>query len=299
MSLSRDGLEFRRVMRDVDGLAKRDVTGLMRLVRESSFDRGMELMRETVPAISRTYGSVAQTVTRQFHANQRRKAGVTSPFTPSPVSYDWDEFGETVVGFAGARIVEKAPFGATATLVAGAVAAELNNFSRIIIEEFGSQDPAQVGFERVTGPNPCEFCLFMASVAEASRFTQAEGRVDYHSNCSCVDVPIFEGQVFDRPASYDRMEETFGEARSHLDIMSELAREQRPDLGPRNRFRAFPEAAQNTRNIMREIRAVDGGRPFTVPERLLGANPERTIQNVIARNPQWSDSQVAMARSLI
>lgn len=299
MSLSRDGLEFRRVMRDVDALAKQDVAGLMRLVRESSFDRGMELMRETVPAISRTYGTVTATVTRQFHANQRRNAGVTRPFTPAPVSYDWDGFSEMVVGFAGARIVEAAPYGATTALVAGAIAAELNTFSRIIIEEFGSQDPAQTGFERVTGPNPCEFCLFMASVAEASRYTKAEGRVDYHSNCSCVDVPIFEGQVFDRPASYDAMEDTFSEARAHLDIMSELAREQRPDLGPRNRFRAFPEAAQNTKNIMREIRAVDRGKPFTVSERLLGANPERTIQNVIARNPQWSDSYVAMARALI
>jgi hypothetical protein len=299
MSLSRDGLEFRRVMRDVDALAKRDVTGLMRLVRESSFDRGMELMRQTVPAISRTYGSVTQTVTRQFHANQRRKSGVTTPFTPSPVSYDWDDFAEGVVGFAGARIAESAPYGATTALIAGAISAELNEFSRIIIQEYGSSDPAQTGFERVTGPNPCEFCLFMASVAEASRYTQAEGRVDYHSNCSCVDVPIFEGQVFDRPASYDAMEETFGEARAHLDIMSELAREQRPDLGPRNRFRAFPEAAQNTKNIMREIRAVDGAKPFTVPDRLLGSNPQRTIENVIARNPQWSDSTVAMARALI
>ena len=299
MSLSRDGLEFRRVMRDVDALAKQDVTGLMRLVRESSFDRGMELMRETLPAISSTYGSVTATVTRQFHANQRRKAGVTTPFRPAPVSYDWDDFAQGVVGFAGARIVEQAPFGATTTLIAGAVAAELNAFSRIIIEEFNSMDPAQDGFARVTGPDPCEFCLFMASVADAVRYTKEEGRVDYHSNCSCVDVPIFEGQTFDRPASYDRMEDNFSEARSHLDIMSELAREQRPDLGPRNRFRAFPEAAQNTKNIMREIRAVDSGRPFTVPDRLLGPDPRATIERVIARNPQWSDSQVAMARSLI
>jgi len=286
-------------MRDVGAVATGDVVGLMKLARESSFDRAMELMRETLPAISKTYGSVTQTVTRQYHANQRARARIDTPFTPAPVSYDWDDFANTTVGFAGQRIQQARPFGATTALIAGAVVAELNAFSRIIIEEYGTQDPRQVGFERVTGPTPCEFCLFMAAVADAQRFAKREGRVDYHNKCSCVDVPIFEGQTFDRPASYDRMEETYSEARNNLDILDELARVQRPDLGPRNRFRAFPEGAQNTSNIMREIRAVNAGKPFSVDPRFLGPNPEETIRLAIARNPQWSDGQVARVRSLL
>lgn len=299
MSLNRQGLEFRRVMRDVDAVAKADVLGMMRIVRQSSFDRGMELMRETVPAIAKTYGSVTQTVTRQYHANVRRSAGITEPFVAARIPYNWDDFAEITVGFAGARILEGRPYGATTALIAGAVASELNAFSRLIIEEYGSLDPRQVGFERVVGPNPCEFCLFMAAVADAKRFTKNEGRVDYHSNCSCVDVPIFEGQVFDRPASYDRMEETYSEARAHLEIQQALARAQDPGLRRKQFFAKYPESSITTRNIMREIRAVDGAKAFTVPPQVLGANPAETVRLAIARNPQWSDSVVAMARSLI
>jgi hypothetical protein len=95
------------------------------------------------------------------------------------------------------------------------------------------------------------------------------------------------------------MEETFGEARSHLEITQALAREQAPGLRRRDFFRKYPDSSITTKNIMREIRAVDGGKPFTVRPEVLGANPERTVRNAIARNPQWSDSQVAMARSLL
>ena len=299
MSLTRQALEFRRVMRDVGTVATRDTVALMALVRESSFDRGMELMRETLPAISKTYGSVTETVTRTYYQTQRQRAQISTPFVAPPVDYDWDLFADNTVGFAGSRIAERSGYGATVALVAGAVTGELNAFSRIIIEEYSSMDPTPTSFQRVTGPDPCEFCLFMAAVADARRFATSEGSVDYHNKCSCVDVPVFQGQSFDRPASYDRMEETFGEARSHLEITQALAREQAPGLRRRDFFRKYPDSSITTKNIMREIRAVDGGKPFTVRPEVLGANPERTVRNAIARNPQWSDSQVAMARSLL
>jgi len=286
-------------MQNVGTVATADTVALMTLVEASSFNRGMELMRETLPAIVKTYGSVTETVTRTYYSNLRTQARVPTPYRPPTVGYDWDEFAENTVGFAGSRILAQAPFGATQALIAGAISAELNEFSRIMIREFGSMDSVRVSFERVVGPNPCEFCLFMAAVADAQRFAKAEGSVDYHSKCSCVNVPIFEGQEFDRPASYDAMEETYGEARTRIDALDALAKNQAPDLRNKNRFKLFPESSQTTNNIMREIRSVDGNKPFLVPDKYLGSNPEQTVRLTIAQNPQLSDSAVALLRSLI
>lgn len=177
-------------------------------------------------AIVTKYGQAAASVAARFYDDTRTQAGVRGQFRATPA----DPIPQAVLD----RVVQSAFLGNPAVDTAGKpaldttsdlpveerVPARLDNAvqrhviqpSRDTIVENAGRDPAKPRWVRVPqGPNPCAFCIMLASRDEArvmgktidmtyTSKKSASIREDghkYHNNCHCEPVMIFPGQTVD------------------------------------------------------------------------------------------------------
>jgi hypothetical protein len=261
--LIRLAAEHRQIISDAATLAVRETRTA--LVAADSFlsGTGYGLVRESIPEILTTYGAVVGTIDAAYYSNLRELAGVRRPYVAGSSSVDWERVAAPISGFAIQRTVERQPLAATLTLIGSAVSAELFNYSRENVVFNSRRDPTPVKYQRITRPNACDFCMYMATGFEGDGSGQEYK--NYHQGCACVDVPIFEGQRFEEPAYYTEFRGQTAEARSRIQEIREAARAESPGMRDRDFFRKYPEAALTTENIVKQVRNVRLGNPLDLP----------------------------------
>jgi hypothetical protein len=255
--------EHRRVIGDAASLAVRETQTAIATADALLSGAGYGLVRESLPEILATYGAVVGTIDVAYYSNLRERAGVTRPYVATASTVDWERVASPITGFAIQRTVERQPLSATLSLIGGAVSAELFNYSRENVVFNSRRDPSPVGYQRITRPNACDFCMYMATGFEGDGSGQEYK--NYHQGCGCVDVPIFQGQRFEEPGYYTDFRNDTAEARNRIQEIREAAMAESPGMRDRDFFRKYPEAALTTPNIVRQVRNVRLGNPLELP----------------------------------
>lgn len=245
-------------------LAVRETQAALTLASELRSGVGYGLLRETIPEILTTYGSVVGTVDEVYYQNLREAAGISGDYRASAKPVDWQEIASPISGFAIARTVEQAPLSATITLIGGSVSAQLFNFSRENVAYNAGRDPSPTSYRRVTRPKACDFCLYMATAFRGDGSN--EEYKNYHDSCGCIDVPVFSGQTFEDPPYYDEFKQETAQANTRIQEIRTSARAIDPGMKDRDFFRKYPDAAVTTSNIVKQVRNVRLGNPLELPQ---------------------------------
>lgn len=255
MSVVTDGREFQSVMKNVATLAAADALGAFNTALQlNSANDTYGVIRETVPAILSTYGSVTGTVSTNYYLDQRTKAKIGGSFSAVFADVDWESVSGGTVGYTISRLKTGAPLDATRAIMAQNIYSNLFDYSRSTIAKNSLEDSTQVSYRRLTSPNACDFCLYIAISLDPGRTNKIEKQ--YHSKCSCVDVPVFSGQSFSEPAYYGSYRDELSSARRSLEEKQAIAREQDPNLRKKAFFAKYPDTAITTRNLVSEVRKV-------------------------------------------
>jgi hypothetical protein len=255
--------EHRSIISDAASVAADETRGLLEIATRRNDNFAYGLLRENVPEILSTFGTVVGTIDSTYYSNLRELAGVSTLYSPELRPVNWAQVAAPISGFAIARTRQGLDFDSTLTLIAGNVSAELFNYSRQNVVFNAQRDPTPVRYRRVTRPKACDFCMYMATGFEGDGSN--ESYKNYHTNCGCVDVPIFEGQDFVEPAYYDEFRQETTRARENIAEYRAAARAESPGMKDRDFFRKYPEAALNTSNIVKQVRNVRLGNPLELP----------------------------------
>jgi hypothetical protein len=198
----------RKTISDIATLAAADASAaLVSLSGEPLARIGAEL-RQVVPAIADTYGAAAALVSADYYMNQRAAAKIkgAQAFTPTlKSSYPVAKTLEGGIGYTLSRIA------ATPEVVTLAgVSALTGNLQRVIagidralIGDNVALDPVAIRYQRLASATACGFCILIAVQAE---WQMQEDTGGFHDSCQCVNVPIFEGQEFQKPDYWDDWE---------------------------------------------------------------------------------------------
>lgn len=264
LTLIRLANEHRRVLNNAANLAVRETETALRIATRRNDPSGYGLLRESIPVILATYGSVVDTLDEDYYTNLRDRANVSTSYTPSASPKDWERVASPISGFAIQRTIEQQALAATVSLITGTIAAELFNQHRENIGFNAGRDPSPVEYKRITRPGACDFCMYMATGFEGDGSNS--DYKNFHAGCRCVDVPIFQGQDFREPAYYQEFRQDTATARSRIEEARRAARAANPGMRDRDFFRKYPDLALTTPNIVKEVRRVKLGQPnnFTI-----------------------------------
>lgn len=169
---------------------------------------------------------------------------------------------EPLVGYSMAKYSQGLFVEAAAALVSG-VTRYVNNYYRETVAENASRDRRVLYYQRVASMDACAFCLLIATQSRNSDWANDDG---YHDHCSCSTVPVFSGGGAYRPDYYDTFDDKVYAARKELISYQQEVRPaweadwkaQGGRMGKnlsRDFFRAYPDAAVNTENLVARIRS--------------------------------------------
>lgn len=202
--------EHRRQQNTLNDLLLEEVTDLWRQLfgdRPATAADVDDLAAIIGPLIGQ-YGAAARAVAEDFYRRMRDEAGLTDRFEVPVVDLPPDEQIKTTIGWAvnPDRKRRDDPGGDLLDLddpklgerqlddLTGAAGRLARDPGRSTIERAIDEDPASVGWARVTGPHPCAFCTTLASrgftyVSRDSALYVAGTRERYHDRCQCTAVP--------------------------------------------------------------------------------------------------------------
>jgi hypothetical protein len=262
--LLRKAEAHRKVLGNVATLAAADTVGAIKLSTKLTDGYRLGALRETIPPIVEAYGNVAATVSADFYDELRVGAGVKKGYTAIAPTRDWAKISEPIAGFAIKRFITEAPLQSTISLIAGAVMSEIFTTARETMQYNADRDSVKVTYQRVTRPNACDFCIYMA-VGFEGKSSQEEYK-DFHNHCMCVDVAVFENQTWTEPEHYGEFRDNLEEARGRIRNLRDIAEEQDGGLRKKEFFAKYPESAITTKNLMKQVRQVKNGNPLVIPD---------------------------------
>lgn len=245
----------------VSALATKTVTqAVPDLSRLSQAEAG-GVLRTVATGTLGTIGNIATTVGvesyREYSQWAIAEKIAKDTFTPSRLDNLVDSVSravDPVVGNAMAKFSQGMFVDAAIALTAG-VSREVTNFYRETVAVNSQRDPRVVSYQRITSADACAFCLYIATQTENTSWANDSG---YHDHCGCSSAPVFKG---DEPITTDYLgafDAEVSQARDEIIADYTEKRALAPDLRQRNFFRAYPETAVNTENILARIRASSG-----------------------------------------
>lgn len=159
---------------------------------------------------------------------------------------------DPVVGFAMSKF-QDGLFDEAGSSFSAAVGRAVSNSYRETSVQNTANDNRTRGAQRVASAGACAFCAFAAAMAEIA--IPEDG---FHDHCSCSMVPVFDGEEAYRPAYYDDYYDAAGSAQNDIRLRDSVDRKaffaENPDAKKRDYFRAYPENAMNTKNILAGMR---------------------------------------------
>lgn len=232
----------------VVGAAQEDAAGLFRSLLSDPVERAAQGLREAVPAVAESYGSMASRKAVVWYEDVR-PAGVRAfrahPATPSLMA---DIEGLTTWAATPLFTGDAA---ATWERIAGLLQKSITDHDRATIEGNAERDPVKPQWRRWANGDSCAYCAYMAVVLDQPDYGMAAKK--YHDFCRCVPIVEFPGDTLPDQPNSQAWSQTFADARDL--IMEERrslpgwARMRRSD-----RIKAYPDHQLNTRNILARAR---------------------------------------------
>lgn len=172
---------------NLTGLARRDITGLMRQVTSAAEAR--VALNDILPALIQQYGEAAAFVAAEWYDQARMKAGVAGRFSGIPMELP-DPGAPGLIAWAAKEATD---LDTMLPLVLGGVQKRIANAARGTVALSTTSDRASAGWQRVgTGSSTCTFCQMVNG--RGAVFTQATADFGAHDNDDCMAVPAWKGQ---------------------------------------------------------------------------------------------------------
>ena len=198
----------KKVISDLATLAGADASAALVSLSGQPLGRIGSELRQVVPAIVDTYGTAASLVSVDYYMTQRRAANVmgAKPFRPTlKSSYPVAKNVEGTIGYTMSRIAaSEVSTLAGAAALTGGLQRIIAGIDRALIGDNVAADPIATRYQRLASPNACGFCILIAVQAEWEMQADTGG---FHNSCQCVNVPLFEGQEFDKPSYWAEWED--------------------------------------------------------------------------------------------
>lgn len=171
--------QFRRVLRDLNLMAERDIRSLWR-----RFDGDPDALAEVLGEVVQTYGDAAASVSADWYDQLRADTGVRPGFSavmPEPKNPGVGQ----LVGWATAKATDEEAF---RSLILGGVQRRITNYSRDVITSSSIRDPRARGWMRI-GTGECGFCAML--VSRGAVYTRESVDFASHDHCQCGAAPAF------------------------------------------------------------------------------------------------------------
>lgn len=208
---------FRRIIRDLNISAQRDLDSLWRSVSGDP-----AALAEILADVVQTYGDASASVAADWFDQLRVDEGVGGTYTafvPEPANPGTSQ----LVGWATAKATSEDSF---RSLIAGGIQRRIANYSRDVLTHNSVRDPRARGWIR-TGTPECDFCAMLIS---RSDLYTSESTADFaaHDDCDCSVAPAWN------PAQIKKVRDEF--------VPSARARSEETRAADNARVRAWIEA---------------------------------------------------------
>lgn len=250
----------RQLLNRVSSLAATTATNSLPDLSKLSQNEAGGVLRTLATGTVTSIGEVATQSARISYDDMAAAAVGESAFKASTLKNLAESVVESVdpiVGFSMEKygqglFVESASF-----FAAGISRAVANAYRDTMIQNSNS-DSRVSRYQRVASASACAFCAFAAATADV---TTADAH-KFHDHCSCSIVSVFKGQEEYRPDYYAQYDEDAQAAMSKIrakDAADRKAfRAANPEAKKRDYFRAYPQNALTTKNILMQMRASAG-----------------------------------------
>lgn len=216
MATATDVARLADAHRDVRTLAVADLESLWASLDTSDAMEVREALEDVLPDLTDVYGDMAATVSADFYDDMRDQAEARGSFTAILAGPAAAEAVRANARWAIGPLFSSEPDPDAAL---GRLAGEVDRMAlqpgKQTIGRSVSADPARPRYARVPqGPDPCAFCLTMASRGDAYTSEDAAGGAHfYHADCNCVPTPMWPGQSYPDGYDPDALLEQYSQAR--------------------------------------------------------------------------------------
>lgn len=171
--------QFRRALRDLNILSRRDIDALWRSVGADP-----KALMELLPELVDTYGSAAASLAADWYDEIRADSGAKGSYralVPEP----GDTGTSALVGWATSTATDEDAF---KQLVLGGLQRRISNFARDTITSNSIRDPGADGWMRI-GHGACDFCAML--IGRGAVYTKKSVQFHSHDDCNCGAAPAF------------------------------------------------------------------------------------------------------------
>lgn len=147
---------------------------------------------EVVPDVVGYYALGTAALAADFYDERRELAGVTGGFTAQATIADRVVKTRRGIVWASDPLFTD-DFDTALARLREIVGSETIRPYRDTILTARKEDPASVGWKRITSPGACGFCLLLAD--KGAIYKQATVRFAAHTSCMCTAAPVFKTQV--------------------------------------------------------------------------------------------------------
>lgn len=235
MATPEDIARHREAREQVIEWARADLASLLDTIDWSDPDLAAQILLEMVPEIAQRHGVLVADIAAEWYDELRASAGVRGRYRARPAG----PFDPNAIDGTVRRLIYSDTAGDIGALLAMHMTKWVMQPGRDTISDNAGRDRAK--WARVPlGPEPCAFCLMLASRGFAYTSEHKAGKkrdgTKYHGDCSCEPVvdwsddPRLEG--YDPDALYDAYEQAANAVGNRHDTSAILS-EQRARQGAR------------------------------------------------------------------
>lgn len=206
-------------MKRINTLAQVETRKVLSIANELDFDTQAGLVRKTIPTIVKKYGNVSATLGTQ-HYNEMRvlQTGLAAGFVATVPKLDYTDRLSKTMGYSIANGYQYGTNAMIDTLM-NEITTYISDYNRDTITFNGGNEKTVVSVQRIAEQNACAFCLTVALnqyqyTVDGSLGGSVESYAsDYHSNCQCSVVQVYEGQDAIYPPYYDDLQKIYEEGK--------------------------------------------------------------------------------------
>lgn len=260
--------KYQKAINDAVKLAQADTVGLMKIVEGKPVEEVAAILRDTMPVVTDTYGSVVGELATSYYDEARAEANLATTYKAIVADTDISAKTQDSIGYTISKLVKGTDFQVATNTLSGSVQRIVNDVNRQTISYNIVTDPDGTLYQRVASADSCAFCLTIAAKAEL--LTEEWGK-KYHDDCRCRSVPVFTGQKPIRMDYYEQFDKEYDQAKiaiesKRFDIYPEWEAQWKASGGrmgknlKRDFLKEYPELSLTTENILSGVRSETGRR---------------------------------------
>jgi hypothetical protein len=197
MVSARESARLRRAQAGVARLVRRDLEAFWASLDLQRPEDAREELIGFTPVLVAYYGDVAGTVAADWYDEARAAEQVAGRFRAAIAAAVAADVVQATVRRAAGHLFTDAPALTLDALVPPAEQYALDAGRRTVVEATRA-DPAAVGWRRVTGGSPCEFCEMLAG--RGGVYREETASFASHKHCACTAAPEWDPDAPEVPA---------------------------------------------------------------------------------------------------